>query len=122
MVGSLILWIVLVPIFGLLVHECAHGSWSARHTGHRAHVDVGRGARLFGFRLGLLDVELRLLAIHDSCKVELTGLSAHVARRVLRAGPMADLGQAALWLAACAAFPGSTWTLLGVAMAFTWWG
>jgi hypothetical protein len=121
-VGSLIVWIVLAPVFGLAVHECAHAWVAARHTGGRQAVHVGRGRRIFGFPLGPLDVELRPLAIHDSCQVDLGGLPAHVARRVLRAGPMVDFAQALAWLVAVAAFPGSMWTFMGLAMQYTWWG
>lgn len=121
-VGSLIVWIVLAPIFGLAVHECAHAWVAARSTGRRQTVRVGRGSRLFGFRLGLLDVELRPLAIRDSCQVDLSGLPTDVARRVLRAGPMADFAQVLLCLLGAAALAGWAMTFLGLAMQYTWWG
>jgi hypothetical protein len=121
-VRSLIVWVVLAPVFALFVHECAHAWVAARNTGRRQTVHVGRGRRLFGFRLGLLDIELRPLAIRDSCQVDLSGLPRDVARRVLRAGPMADFAQVLLCLMLTAAFPASKWTWLGLAMQYTWWG
>ena len=77
---------------------------------------------MFGLRLGLLEIEWRVVMMHDNCSVDLTGLRADVARSALRAGPIADLSQALLWLLVVPFAPHSALTLGGLALQYTFWG
>jgi hypothetical protein len=120
--ASILLWGVVAPVLGLTVHECAHGAVVARHTGRRTQLRVGRGPRVFGLRLGPLEIEWCVVMIHDNCSVDLTGLRADVARSALRAGPIADVSQALLWLLAVPFAPHSALTLGGLAFQYTFWG
>ena len=120
--ASILLWGVVAPVLGLTVHECAHGAVVARHTRRRTRLRVGRGPRVFGLRLGLLEIEWRVVMMHDNCSVDLTGLRADVARSALRAGPIADLSQALLWLLVVPFAPHSALTLGGLAFQYTFWG
>ncbi len=122
LVASILLWGVVAPVLGLTVHECAHGAVVARHTGRRTRLRVGRGPRVFGLRLGPLEIEWRVVMMHDNCSVDLTGLRADVARSALRAGPIADLSQALLWLLVVPFAPHSALTLGGLALQYTFWG
>jgi hypothetical protein len=93
----------LLAYLGQLIHECAHGLVVARHTGRRVAVRSGLGPHLIGLRLGPLDVDVRVVAIRDTCLVDFDGVPVTVVRRALWAGPLADVAQAVAFLFVIAA-------------------
>lgn len=123
MLVSLVVWLVIAPLLAVAVHECAHALVVVRQTGRRTGVVLGRGPRLARFSVGLIDVDLHLIALRDGCTVDLGGVPVSVARQALWAGPIADLVQAGLFLLVLALAPGAaSMTLVGLAGAYASWG